>query len=316
MSQSAEHQRASGWQQPVGSPGPHGVPDTGVIHDIGFRHYAGPRLGRGYLLRSLYIESLKGCYGLGRSAKSKIMPFLLLAVMTLPVVIIAVVASVSGLDKLPLPYTRYISALSAAIAIFVAAQAPATVSRDLRFKVMPLYFSRPLSRNDYVLAKYGAFATALFILIGLPLSVLFAGALLGKLPFWAQARGYLAALVGAALLALVLAGIGLLIASITPRRGFGVAAVITILLLLALVSGILSSLAHVQNDDSLAGYLGVIDPFVLVDGVQVWLFNAETSFVVGPPGTVGGVVFGLLTLIVIGGCYGLLTLRYRKVSAS
>ena len=26
-------------------------PETGVIHDIGFRHYDGPRLGRGYLLR-------------------------------------------------------------------------------------------------------------------------------------------------------------------------------------------------------------------------------------------------------------------------
>jgi len=40
--------------------------------------------GRGYLLRSLYVESLKGTYGLGRSAKSKAMPILLLVVMTLP----------------------------------------------------------------------------------------------------------------------------------------------------------------------------------------------------------------------------------------
>jgi ABC-2 type transport system permease protein len=46
-------------------------PELGVIHDIGFRHYTGPRLGRGYLLRSLYVESLRGAYGLGRSAKSR-----------------------------------------------------------------------------------------------------------------------------------------------------------------------------------------------------------------------------------------------------
>ena len=27
------------------------TPETGVIHDIGFRHYTGARLGRAYLLR-------------------------------------------------------------------------------------------------------------------------------------------------------------------------------------------------------------------------------------------------------------------------
>ena len=56
---------------------------TGVIHDIGYRHYDGPRLGRGYLLRSLYVESLRGAYGLGRSAKSKVMPILLLVAVML-----------------------------------------------------------------------------------------------------------------------------------------------------------------------------------------------------------------------------------------
>src|SRR6476469_1929878 len=100
-------------------------PETGVIHDIGFRHYSGPRLGRGYLLRSLYVESLRGAYGLGRSAKSKVMPFLLLTVMTIPALIIAVVAAVTKSDKLPVEYTQYPNVLGLAIAIFVAAQAPA-----------------------------------------------------------------------------------------------------------------------------------------------------------------------------------------------
>jgi ABC-2 type transport system permease protein len=289
---------------------------AGVIHDIGFRHYEGPRLGRGYLLRSLYVESLKGCYGLGRSAKSKVMPFILLAVMTLPALIIAIVAGVTNASKLPLQYTEYMIVLQTAISVFLASQSPASVSRDLRFKVMPLYFSRPLTRNDYVLAKFGAMTTALFILISGPLTVLYAGALLGKLPFWAQTRGYLSALVGAALLALVLAGIGLLIASITPRRGFGVAAVITVLLLLSLISSVLATLADQQDDTTFAGYLGLVDPVALVDGVMVWLFNTDSSFVDPPPGTVGGIIFALTTVAVVAGCYGLLIARYRKVSAS
>ncbi|HST85900.1 MAG TPA: hypothetical protein VLL08_29450 [Kineosporiaceae bacterium] len=290
--------------------------EHGVIHDIGFRHYTGPRLGRGYLLRSLYAESLRGAYGLGRSGKSKVMPFLLLTTITFPALIIAVVAIVTKADELPVAYTSYPMFAGLAISIFVAAQAPALVSRDLRFKVMPLYLSRPLTRNDYVLAKVGALISALFILIAVPQTVLYVGALLAKLPFWAQTRGYLSSLVTAALLAAVLGGIGLLIASITPKRGFGVAAVITVLLLLSAIAGALQAITLDKGKPELAGYLGGIDPGNLVDGVQVWLFNAEPASQIGPPGTLGGVVFLVLTFVVIFGCYGLLLLRYRKVSAS
>ena len=60
---------------------------TGAIHDIGYRHYDGPRLGASYIRRSLFVETLRGAYGLGRSARSKVMPFLLLAVMVLPAVV-------------------------------------------------------------------------------------------------------------------------------------------------------------------------------------------------------------------------------------
>ena len=290
--------------------------EHGVIHDIGFRHYTGPRLGRGYLLRSLYVESLRGAYGLGRSAKSKIMPFLLLTVMIIPALILAVVATVTNADELPVEFTQYPLYLTTAISIFVAAQAPALVSRDLRFKVMPLYLSRPLGRSDYVLAKFAALASALFILIAVPLTVLYGGALLAKLPFWDQTRGFLASLVGAVMFALVLGGIGLLIASITPRRGFGVAAVITVLILLAVISGALEEFASNGNSPTLSGYLGMIDPFNLVDGVQVWMLNAEPLSPPGPPGNLGGVVYFGVMLTVIASCYGLLQLRYRKVSAS
>jgi ABC-2 type transport system permease protein len=289
---------------------------AGVIHDIGFRHYEGPRLGRGYLIRSLYIESLRGCYGLGRSTRSKIMPFLLLAVMVAPAVIVAVVAGVTNLRSLPIDALEYMFALEPAIAIYLAAQAPATVSRDLRFRTMPLYLSRPLTRNDYVLAKYGAMSSALFILIAVPQTVLFIGSLLAKQSFGPNAKDWAAGLLGAALLALVLAGMGLLIASITPRRGFGVAAVITVLLLLSLVSGVLSNLADVNDHADLSGYFALLSPVALVQGVLYWLVNTTSSYPQPPPGTTGGLVFTAVMLVVIIGCYVLLLARYRKVSAS
>jgi ABC-2 type transport system permease protein len=291
-------------------------PELGVIHDIGFRRYDGPRLGRGYLLRSLYVESLKGAYGLGRSAKSKVMPILLLVVTTLPALIIALVTGLTNADKLPLAYTSYAVDLSSAISVFVASQSPASVSRDLRFRVMPLYFSRPLSRSDYVLAKFAAMTTAVFALIAIPLVVLYVGALLDKLSFWTQTRGVLTGLGGAVIFALVLAAIGLLVASLTPKRGFGVAAIIVVLLVLGLVSAILQGLTLDSGHEALAGYLGAFSPFILVDGVQVWLFGATTNAQAGPPGTAGGLFFVAVTIAVVAGCYGALQIRYRKVAGS
>jgi ABC-2 type transport system permease protein len=291
-------------------------PEAGVIHDIGFRHYDGPRLGRGYLVRSLYVESLKGAYGLGRSAKSKVMPIILLVVMVLPALIIALVTGLTKADKLPLEYTAYAVDVAAVISVFVAAQAPALVSRDLRFRVMPLYLSRPLARSDYVLAKFAAMASALLILIGLPLVVLYGGALLAKLSFWSQTRGLLMGLTGAVLFALVLAGYGLVIASFTPRRGFGIAAIVAVLIVVGLVGTILQGVSVGTHHETLAGYLGLIAPFTLVDGVQVWLFGATSNAPQGPPGHLGGPIFLLVTVAEVAATYGLLQLRYRKVSAS
>lgn len=290
------------------------VPGTGVIHDIGYRHYDGPRLGRGHITRALYVESALAAYGLGRTARSKIMPMLLFGVVCLPAFVIAVIAAVSNDTELPGEYTAYVLNVQILVAIYVASQAPAGVSRDLRFRVMALYFSRPLKRVDYVLAKYAALTTAVFVFTAVPLTIMFLGALLAKLPIDEQVPDYLRSLAGALLVSLVLAGIGLVIAAVTPRRGLGVAAIVTVLVVLAGVQGAVQGIADEQNEDTVAGYAGLLSPFTLVDGVQSALLGAETVLPAQPPGTTGAIVFLLATLAVVGGCFGALLLRYRKVS--
>jgi ABC-2 type transport system permease protein len=291
-------------------------PEQGVIHDIGYRHYDGARLGRGYILRSLYVDSLRGAYGFGRSTRSKVVPLLLLAVMCLPALVIAVVATVTKATSLPGGYHSYVLSLEVVVAIYLAAQAPASVSRDLRFRFMSLYLSRPLRRGDYVLAKFGALASALLALLVVPLTILFVGALLAKLDPLDQARGYLAALGGAVLFSLVLSGIGLVIASVTPRRGLGIAAIISVVMVLIGLSGAAQGIADSRGADTAAGYFGLISPFAMVQGVQTWLLRQDNPLPAGPPGTVGGLVFTVVTALVIVGCYGLLLLRYRRVSVS
>ena len=39
----------------------------GVIHDLGYRPYAGPRLGEGPVAWAFFVTGLRNSYGLGRS---------------------------------------------------------------------------------------------------------------------------------------------------------------------------------------------------------------------------------------------------------
>ncbi|WP_445515406.1 ABC transporter permease [Streptomyces sp. NEAU-174] len=285
-----------------------------VIHNIGYRHYEGPRLGRAYARRSLFSQSLRGAYGLGRSAKSKVAPMLLFAVMCMPAAIIVAVAIATSADELPVKYTRYAIMLQAVIGLYTASQAPQSVSRDLRFKTVPLYFSRPIETVDYVVAKFAAMASALFILTGAPLLILYAGALLAKLDFADQTKGFAQGLVSVALLSLLFAGISLVVAALTPRRGFGVAAVIALLTISYGAVSAVQAIAWDQGNTGPVSWIGLFSPITIIDGVQTAFLGATSSFPGGVgPGTGTGLVYVLVLLGLIAGSYGLLMRRYRKV---
>ncbi|MFD9206874.1 ABC transporter permease subunit [Streptomyces sioyaensis] len=290
-----------------------GAPGSAHIHNIGYRHYDGPRLGRAYARRSLFSQSLRGAYGLGRSAKSKVLPMLLFVVMCLPAVIMVAVAVFTKAAKLPVGYSGYAVYLQAVIGLYLAAQAPQSVSRDLRFRSIPLYFSRPIERVDYVASKFAALSAALFALNTAPLLVLYIGALLAKMDFVDQTKGLAQGLVSVVLLSLLFAGIGLLVSAATPRRGFGVAAVIAVLTIPYGAVSALQGIAYVQGNESAVGWLGLFSPITLIDGVQSVFLGGTSSFPDDlAPSTGIGLVYLLVTLSVIAGCYALLLRRYRK----
>src|SRR5690606_11501190 len=283
--------------------------------NIGYRSYDGPRLGRSYARLSLYSQSLRGSYGLGRSVKSKVLPMLLFVVMCVPAAIMVAVAVATKANDLPVEYTRYAVIMQAVISLYVASQAPQSVSRDLRFKTVPLYFSRPIETADYVRAKYAALASALFILTAAPLLVLYIGALLAKLDFADQTKGFAQGLVSVALLSLLFAGIGLVIASVTPRRGSGIAAVIAVLTISYGAVSTLQAIADYQGSSSPpVAWIGLLAPITVLDGVQSAFLGATSTFPGGAgPGTGEGVVYVVFALGLIAACYGLLVRRYKKV---
>ncbi len=288
--------------------------DTGAIHDIGYRKYDGPRLGSAYVFRALTLNSLRGTFGLGRSARSKVMPMLLLAILTVPALLIAGIAVIGGAEKLPVDYTAYAINLQVLVSVFVAAQAPQLVSRDLRHRVVGLYFSRPMSHGDYVRAKLLAMTGAILVLTGLPLLVLYVGALLGKMSIGSNTQGFLRGLAGAVVLSAVLAAISVTMSAFTTRRGLGVAAIVTVLLVLSGVSGTVSAIAEQQGNSSLAGWAGLLSPYSLVYVVEAKVLGADANGASMPPGAIGGVVFCLAAVAIVAGAYALLMLRYRRVS--
>jgi ABC-2 type transport system permease protein len=295
-----------------------GSPEQGVIHDIGYRRYTGAKLGRGPVRTALFLDTLRGCFGLGRAGKAKVMPAVLTAMAVLPALSVVLYANVTDSSELPFTYREYVSSITTLVFIYVAGQAPQAVSRDLRFRTISLYFSRPIPRGDYVLAKFAAMSSAVAIFCLLPLLVLYIGALLAKMPLGGQTTGFLEGLALALLFSLVVAGLGLVIASVTPKRGFGVAAIITVLLLADSIAGVLITVANHQHNPTLTWYGGLLSPLYLVDSALTWVLGLDGGRLDGelPPDALGGLVFVAVLLAVLVGNYLLLNLRYRKVSVS
>ncbi|MDX6259136.1 MAG: type transport system permease protein [Kribbellaceae bacterium] len=286
---------------------------AGVIHDIGYRHYDGPRLGRFAIWQALVVSSLRHAYGLGRSGKSKVMPILLLAVMVVPVAIIVGIETALQFDKPPLTQVQYISFLQAVIALYLASQSPQLFSRDLRYRSIVLYLARPLRRTDYALAKLTALILALLILIGLPLVILYAGALLAKFDFTDMTKEFLSGLVAALLLSILLAAIGGLISAATPRRGFAVAAIIAVLIVsftaVVTTTAILNSQA--DQDTTAARYTNLGSPFTLVEVLQSFILRGGGSF---KPTTAQGLVFAAVYVALVALCVWGVNTRYAKVA--
>ncbi|MFE6049689.1 ABC transporter permease [Kitasatospora sp. NPDC056446] len=289
--------------------------DTGVIHDIGYRGYTGPRLGRGYATRSLFTQSLRATYGLGRSGKSKVLPMLVLGVVTVPAFVIVAIAITMKRDQLPVEYAGYLSSLSLVVSVFLASQAPVLLSRDLRYQTVPLYFSRPITRTDYVRAKFAAMVCAQLLLMAAPLLVLYVGALLGGMDFSYNTGHFLYGLAAAVLYALVPTSVALVIAATTPRRGFGVAAIMGYLAISAAVATVAVEISNPSTTGSdTAQWTSLISPTDLVESLVNELFDLGLGLDRRhAPGGLGVLVFALVAVAMVAGSYRLLLRRYRNV---
>ena len=144
---------------------------------------------------------------------------------------------------------------------------------------------------------------------------------------WHQTKALIPGLGVGLLWAVLLAAIGLVLASFTGRRAYATGLIAIYFFLTWILATILINIAShgagvgppgppgTQLSASLGARLaGLISPFTVLDGVRRWLGGTNPG-PVPDPGNVGW-AYGLMLLILLGVSLGGLAARYRKVAAS
>lgn len=278
----------------------------GVIHDLGYQRYTGPRLGRGYAVRTLYLHTLRTAFGLGRGVKAKLFSWSIIGLIGAAGLVVTVVQTQTG--EVLLSHPEFADQMSVLSIMFLAVVVPELVSRDQHTRALALYFARPLRRADYALARLGGLVTALWLVLVGPQLLMFTGAALTTTDGAggvADAAGHLAAgIAHAALHAIVLGTISVLVASLVRRRAVAAAAIVAVFLV---TTPIVAFSEGLDADSGTKELAALTNPPATLSYLGGWLY-ADHPVRYGP-------LLAVCTVALTLTCAALLVVRYRKVSA-
>lgn len=285
--------------------------DDTAIHDLGYRRYEGPREGARGAWSAIYVQGIRTMFGLGRTAKAKVVPVFVLVITVLQVIASLFASSVSQ-GQLPVRYGNVIQPSMILYVLFIAAQAPEVFSRDQQHRILPLVLTRASSRQAYVTARLAAIMTSLLLLVFACLGLLYAGEI-GLAADPAKRFGEIGdhifpVLAMTTLIAISIGSIGAGISAWSPRRAFATASIIALFLILEAVSKGLNDLAGVASRAS-----DLISPVTSLYTLTMLLFGeTNRSFETNPPFeplTYVGMIFGYVLIGVL-----ILQLRMRRLS--
>jgi ABC-2 type transport system permease protein len=296
----------------------------GSIYDLGYQSYEGPRLGRRSAVLALFTQSVRACFGIGRGGRAKIAPFTLAGLAILPAVVAIGFAALAAQvgpgggdfgDASPISYASYHGYVSVLIMLFCAAQAPELFGRDQRYAVLPLYFSRVLTRIDYALAKMGGLFVALLAVQLAPYVVLFVGRVLVAPD---PATG-LADEIGAVpqfllqglLVAGLLGGLACLAAAWVPRRAYATATIIAMFIIPPIIAAIVGE----QTDQDLARIAVLLSPGDILTGTNAAIFDSIPDSAAVASVDLPGWAYLAAVAVGIIGSIGLTIRRYLRIAA-
>lgn len=266
----------------------------GEVFDRGYQHYQGVREGRPQAIRALILYSIRRGLGVKKRWTAKIIPIFLYSASFLPVVTIIGIRAFVGDVASGFNYSFLYNALAPLLLIFAAAGAPEMLCDDRRENVLPLYFSRPITRADYLLAKIGALGLLMASIAIVPPFVLFLGnTLLAESVF-----GYLRSnisdvgriLATGALLSIFYAAIGLVIAAYTERKGVAAAIYVGFVLIWTAIIRAL----YAAMESSWRDFLGLIDVNIVPTRIIEWMWGPASGSGGDP---VGANIHGVLYLV-------------------
>jgi ABC-2 type transport system permease protein len=263
---------------------------------------------------ALYKASMRRAIGLRRTWRQKVLPFGLLAVVSVPAAVnvgIGYATRNSPLEGFSFfTYREYVG-VSSALLLFVAVCAPDVICPDRRQRVLPVIFARPLTGSDYVLAKLGAIASLVFAFSILPQMLLFVGQTLvskdGSLNYVTDHADVLWKVpLAVAALAAYYAALSLAISSLTARRVVAGASIFGLTIISSIVAGILHSA------DALGGRGPLFNVLALPLLVRDLVFEGHIHEGSDIAGVSGAGALGLAAyLTVLAVCVGVLLWRYR-----
>jgi ABC-2 type transport system permease protein len=224
---------------------------SGRIHEGGYHHYDGPRLGPGAAVRSLFRQTLQRVMGLRRPARAKALPFLSVIIAYLPAItFVGLVVLIPGRADFVPGYARYYGFITAAILLFVTFVAPEALCPDRRSRVLSLYLASPLTRTTYVLSKAAAVASVLLLVtLGPPLVLLIGLVVQSAGPHGiVGVLSVLARIVGSGLMmSAFYTAISLGVSSLTDRRAFASGGTLLLILGSGVVAGVVVNALRLSN---------------------------------------------------------------------
>ncbi len=292
----------------------------GAVYDRGYRPYDGSRGGRAAGRWALWRLTVRRALGLRRSWRQKVLPWTLLGLVTIPAAVDLGVryatrnTPVGEIGFEFLTFRDYVG-VSTMLLLFVAVSAPDVICPDRHDRVLPLIFSRPLTGDDYVMAKVGGIFFLVFGFSFLPQVMLYVGQMLvaedGSLDYVGDHLGILWKVpVACAVLALFYASVAVALASLTDRRIVGGLAFLGTMFIPSVVAaGIVDAAAP---DGTVLGVLNLLGlPLILRDIVFEGRVDIDQD--AGLAGVAGaGVAAVVLYVVLVGGAFAVLHRRYDE----
>lgn len=253
--------------------------DTAQIHDRGYRKFDGKRSGVAGAVRSVVWHTTRSVLGLGRSARHKIFPVVVLVIAFLPAVIFVGVSVIIGDEifgeELVPEFWELPRQSIAAIVLFTGLVAPEALVRDRRDGMVSLYLSTPLTRVTYLLSKVISVTGLMATIVVAPtilylLGLTFASAGPEGLGNWLEVLGQI--LLSGVLASLIYALISMAASSITDRRAFASVSVVMVMLGFLTLIQILIEAADASRN------LRLLDPVNLPMELIARIFGSSGEF--------------------------------------